>query len=55
MLLSMGVIIGASGINVGHELGHRASQFERVLAWLLLLPALYLHFYVEHNRDTTDG
>ena len=50
MLLSMGVIIGASGINVGHELGHRASQFERVLAWLLLLPALYLHFYVEHNR-----
>ncbi len=50
MLLNMGLIIGVSGINVGHELGHRSSRFDRFLAWTLLLPALYLHFYIEHNR-----
>lgn len=50
MLFNMGLIIGVSGINVGHELGHRSSLFDRFLAWTLLLPALYLHFYIEHNR-----
>lgn len=50
MLFNMGLIIGVSGINVGHELGHRASLFDRFLAWVLLLPAFYLHFYIEHNR-----
>ena len=50
MLFNMGLIIGVCGINVGHELGHRSRQFERVIAWSLLLPALYLHFYIEHNR-----
>jgi alkane 1-monooxygenase len=50
MVLNMGLIVGVSGINVGHELGHRARRYERVMAWLLLLPALYMHFYIEHNR-----
>lgn len=50
MTLSMGVFVGAFGINVAHELGHRRKLFERTLAKVLLLPALYLHFYVEHNR-----
>ncbi len=50
MTLSTGVFLGANGINVAHELGHRSSRFERFLAWLLLLPALYQHFYIEHNR-----
>lgn len=50
MMFNMGLIMGVTGINVGHELGHRTSVFERGLAWLLLLPALYTHFYVEHNR-----
>lgn len=49
MVLSMGVVAGSGGINVGHELGHRARRFEQVLAWLLLLPSLYLHFFIEHN------
>ncbi len=50
MILGVGIYVGASGINVGHELGHRSSWAERFLAKVLLLPALYLHFYIEHNR-----
>ena len=50
MILGVGIYVGASGINVGHELGHRSSRLERFLAKMLLLPALYLHFYIEHNR-----
>lgn len=49
MVLSMGVCLGTNGINVAHELGHRKSLFERTMAKLLLLPSLYMHFYVEHN------
>lgn len=49
LVLNMGVVAGSGGINVGHELGHRARRFEQVLAWLLLLPSLYLHFFIEHN------
>ncbi len=50
MTLSMGVQCGAIGINVAHELGHRNSRFEKLLAKLLLLSSLYMHFIVEHNR-----
>lgn len=50
LTLSVGVLFGANGINVGHELGHRGSPTERRLGQLLLIPALYLHFYIEHNR-----
>ncbi|MEM6629681.1 MAG: alkane 1-monooxygenase [Bacteroidota bacterium] len=50
LVLSVGIILGASGINVGHELGHRKSIFERFLAKLLLLPSMYVHFFIEHNR-----
>ncbi|MBK8505505.1 MAG: alkane 1-monooxygenase [Saprospiraceae bacterium] len=50
MTLSVGIFIGASGINVAHELGHRTSILDQWLAKLLLLPALYQHFYIEHNR-----
>ena len=48
--LSVGVVLGANGINVAHELGHRVTAFERALAKLLLLPCLYMQFYIEHNR-----
>lgn len=47
---SMGVVLGALGINVSHELGHRTSRWERFLAKAGLLPVLYQHFYIEHNR-----
>ena len=49
MVLSTGIIVGTCGINVGHELGHRTSWFDQVIAQLLLTPALYTHFTVEHN------
>jgi alkane 1-monooxygenase len=49
LALSVGMVLGTNGINVGHELGHRHSTNERFLGKLLLLPALYMHFYIEHN------
>ncbi len=48
--ISMGIVIGTCGINVAHELGHRKSKTERILAQVLLIPALYIHFFIEHNR-----
>jgi len=50
IILSVGIIFGASGINVAHELGHKKGTFEQTLAKLLLLPNLYMHFFIEHNR-----
>ncbi len=50
LILSNGIIGGTLGINVAHELGHRSSRVEQVLAKALLLPNLYLHFFIEHNR-----
>lgn len=49
LVLSMGMVIGTNGINVAHELGHRQSTNERFIGKALLLPALYMHFYLEHN------
>lgn len=50
LTLSVGIIVGAIGINVAHELGHRHTRGEQLLAKIMLLPALYQHFFVEHNR-----
>lgn len=50
LLLSVGIVGGTLGINVAHELGHRATRGEQLVAQALLLPALYMHFFVEHNR-----
>ncbi|NND06034.1 MAG: alkane 1-monooxygenase [Saprospiraceae bacterium] len=50
MTLSVGIFVGATGINVAHELGHRRNRWERLLSIVLLVPAFYQHFYVEHNR-----
>ena len=50
LTVSTGIIVGAIGINVGHELGHRDTAFEQLLAKWMLLPALYQHFFIEHNR-----
>lgn len=50
MTCSVGLIVGTIGINVAHELGHRRSPYERFLAKVLLLSALYMHFIIEHNR-----
>ena len=50
LTLSVGICSGTLGINVAHELGHRARPAEQRLAQALLLPALYQHFFIEHNR-----
>ncbi len=47
--LSMGVV-GGIAIVVAHELGHRRTRLERLLAQLLLQPVCYGHFTLEHNR-----
>ena len=49
LILSLGVILGSNGINVAHELGHREKLYERLLGKLLLIPAHYMHFFIEHN------
>jgi alkane 1-monooxygenase len=50
MAYNIGILVGSFGINIGHELGHRNKTFEQNLSKLLLLPALYQHFFIEHNR-----
>ncbi len=50
LTLGLGTFLGANGINVAHELGHRKNRWERVMAILLLISAWYQHFYIEHNR-----
>ena len=50
MTLNVGIIIGTVGINVAHELGHRSKKIEQLLSKLLLMTALYMHFFIEHNR-----
>jgi alkane 1-monooxygenase len=50
LMFNLGILAGGFGINVGHELGHRQTGYEQNMAKLLLLPSLYQHFYVEHNR-----
>lgn len=50
LTFSIGVVLGALGINVAHELGHRANKWEQFLAKAGLMPVLYQHFFIEHNR-----
>ncbi len=49
-VLCMGIACGGFGINIAHELGHRHTAYEKVMAKMLLLSSLYMHFYIEHNR-----
>ncbi len=49
LTFSVGLVLGSNGINVAHELGHRKNQWEKTLGKLLLIPTLYMHFYIEHN------
>lgn len=49
LVFSLGILLAVNGINVAHELGHRQSSNERFLGKVLLLPSLYMHFYIEHN------
>ena len=50
LYLSVGIVLGACGINVAHELGHKPQKLHKLAAQALLMPCLYMHFYIEHNR-----
>jgi len=47
--VSVGIILGSFGMNLGHELGHRSGWFNQLMANLFWLPNLYMHFGLEHN------
>jgi alkane 1-monooxygenase len=49
LALSVGVL-GAVGMNAGHEMGHKKESVERWLAKITLAQNCYGHFYIEHNR-----
>lgn len=48
-IASVGVMLGVSGINLGHELGHRNNRVTQYLGELLLLTSLNTHFLPYHN------
>ena len=50
MTMGVGLIAGTIGINVAHELGHRNTWYEQWMSKAMLLSALYMHFFIEHNR-----
>lgn len=50
-LFAMAISNGVLGINVAHELGHRKSKPEQVMALILLSSTLYMHFFIEHNKS----
>ena len=48
-IFSIGIVLGV-GINVAHELGHKSKWHQKLAAKAILLPNLYMHFFIEHNR-----
>jgi alkane 1-monooxygenase len=42
--------IGGYGLNIGHELGHKKNKIDQWMAKIVLAPAAYGHFFIEHNR-----
>jgi alkane 1-monooxygenase len=50
LVLSVGVVTGAQGITIAHELGHGLGALDRLLARVLLVTVSYGHFTIEHNR-----
>lgn len=43
-------VIGGHGLNIGHELGHKKDKLSQWMAKIVLAPAAYGHFFIEHNR-----
>lgn len=42
--------VGGYGLNIGHELGHKKQKLDQWFAKVVLAPAAYGHFFIEHNR-----
>lgn len=52
-VLGLAVVAGMTAglaINTGHELGHKNSKFEKLLAKIVLAVPAYGHFTIDHNR-----
>lgn len=49
LTLTVGML-GGTGINTAHEMGHKKESLERWLAKITLAQTWYGHFYIEHNR-----
>lgn len=49
LALNAGLISGLA-INTGHELGHKNTKIEKILARLALAVPAYGHFSIDHNR-----
>lgn len=49
LALTVGML-GGTGINTAHEMGHKKESLERWLAKITLAQTCYGHFYVEHNK-----
>lgn len=49
LALTVGML-GGTGINAAHEMGHKKDSLERWLAKITLAQTWYGHFYIEHNR-----
>ena len=45
----MGLIAGAFGITLAHEVGHRYDKWSQAFATILLSMVSYAHFTIEHN------
>lgn len=43
-------LVGGTGINTAHELGHKRPDHERWLAKIALAQTAYGHLFIEHNR-----
>ena len=52
-ILALAVVAGMTAglaINTGHELGHKNSKLEKLLAKIVLAVPAYGHFTIDHNR-----
>lgn len=50
LLSALGGLIAGLAINTGHELGHKNTNIEKLLARIVLAVPGYGHFTIDHNR-----
>ena len=49
LVITTGLILSGNGINVAHELCHRENILGKSFGKIMLIPSLFMHFYLEHN------
>lgn len=50
VIIVLGTILGASGLVLAHELGHRKTLYPQVLSWILIVLCSQLWWPIEHNK-----